>query len=51
METANANKPAMGDDADFMTDADLAGLAEVELGKLAQTKATNARLRSLPGRW
>lgn len=45
METANSNKPAMGDDADFMTTADLAGLAEVELSKLAQTKAQNAEVR------
>jgi len=45
METANANKPAMGDDMDFMSTADLAGLAEVELGKLAQTKAQNAEVK------
>jgi putative membrane protein len=44
-ETANSNKPAMGDDFDFMTTADLAGLAEVELGKLAQTKAQNAEVK------
>jgi putative membrane protein len=45
METAKANKPAMGDDMDFMSTADLAGLAEVELGKLAQTKAQNAEVK------
>jgi putative membrane protein len=45
METANSNKPAMGDDFDFMTAADLAGLAEIELGKLAQTKAQNAEVK------
>jgi putative membrane protein len=45
METANSNKPAMGDDFDFMTTAELAGLAEVELGKLAQTKAQNAEVK------
>lgn len=49
METANANKPAMGDDMDFMTAADLAGLAEVELGKLAQTKAQNAEVKKFAG--
>lgn len=49
METANANKPAMGDDADFMTAADLAGLAEIELGKLAQTKAQNAEVKKFAG--
>ena len=41
----NSNGPAMGDDHDFMTAADLAGIAEVELSKLAQTKATNAEVK------
>lgn len=47
MSTANmnSNRSAMGDDHDFMTEADLSGMAEVELSKLAQTKAQNAELK------
>lgn len=45
METANSNKPAMGDDVDFMTAADMGGMAEVELGKLAQTNAQNGEVK------
>lgn len=41
----NTNRAAMGDDADFMNEADLSGMAEIELSKLAQTKAQNAEVK------
>ncbi len=45
MANANMNKSAMGDDMDFMTEADMGGMAEVEMGKLAQTKAQDPEVK------
>ena len=42
---ANTNKPAMGDDVDFLAAASTSGMNEVELSKLAQTKATNPEVK------
>lgn len=42
---ANANKPAMGDDVDFLAAASTAGLNEIELSNVAQTKATNPEVK------
>jgi putative membrane protein len=41
----NANKPVMGDDVDFLAAASTAGLNEIGLSKLAQTKATSPEVR------
>jgi putative membrane protein len=41
---ADRNKPGMGD-SDFVNDAAIAGMAEVELGNLASQKGTNANVK------
>jgi putative membrane protein len=43
--TANANKASTTDDYNFMTKAAQGGMAEVELGKLAVSKAQNAEVK------
>ncbi|HEX9963130.1 MAG TPA: DUF4142 domain-containing protein [Pyrinomonadaceae bacterium] len=42
---ANANPGGAMTDKDFMTEAAVGGMAEVELGKLASTKAQNAEVK------
>jgi putative membrane protein len=42
---AGSNRPAAMSDNDFMTEAAVGGMAEVELGKLASTKAQNAEVK------
>jgi putative membrane protein len=43
--TANSNMTAGGDDNRFMMEAAAGGLAEVELGRMASTKAANAEVK------
>jgi putative membrane protein len=43
--SANSNKASMTGDNDFMMKAAQGGMAEVELGRLAATKATNAEVK------
>jgi putative membrane protein len=44
-ETSNTEENSASDDNDFMTEAAQGGMAEVELGKLAASKATNAEVK------
>jgi putative membrane protein len=44
-ETSNTEENSASDDNDFMTEAARGGMAEVELGKLAASKATNAEVK------
>jgi len=44
-ENANANRNAAMTDSEFMTEAAVGGMAEVESGKLASTKAQNADVK------
>src|SRR3954464_11737971 len=43
--TTNMDKGSTSDDSDFMNEAAVGGMAEVDLGKLAASKASNAEVK------